>query len=69
MIEWLTGTVAGKVLSTFFISMVPIVELRAGLPYGIALGLDYPLEGVPTPTEEQIRRAEELLNVSAYHEA
>ena len=23
--------------------MVPIVELRAGLPYGIALGLEYPL--------------------------
>ena len=23
--------------------MVPIVELRLGLPYGIALGLDYPL--------------------------
>lgn len=43
MIEWLTGTVAGKFLSTFFISMVPIVELRLGLPYGIALGLDYPL--------------------------
>ena len=43
MIEWLTGTVAGKFLSTFFISMVPIVELRLGLPYGIALGLEYPL--------------------------
>ena len=43
MIEWLTGTVAGKFISTFFISMVPIVELRAGLPYGIAMGLDYPL--------------------------
>ena len=23
--------------------MVPVIELRAGLPYGIALGLDYPL--------------------------
>ena len=43
MIEWLTGTVAGKFISTFFISMVPIVELRLGLPYGIALGLKYPL--------------------------
>ena len=43
MIQWLTGTVAGKFISTFFISMVPIVELRLGLPYGIALGLDYPL--------------------------
>jgi len=43
MIEWLTGTTLGKFITTFFISMVPVVELRAGLPYGIALGLDYPL--------------------------
>lgn len=43
MISWLTETVLGKLLSTFFISMVPVVELRLGLPYGIALGLDYPL--------------------------
>lgn len=34
---------AHKVLLTFFISMLPVVELRGGLPYGIALGLDYPL--------------------------
>ena len=43
MISWLTGTTLGKLISTFFISMVPVVELRLGLPYGIALGLDYPL--------------------------
>lgn len=43
MFNWLTATAAGKFISTFFISMIPIVELRAGLPYGIALGLDYPL--------------------------
>lgn len=43
MISWLTGTTFGKFISTFFISMVPVVELRLGLPYGIALGLDYPL--------------------------
>ena len=43
MIAWLTETVFGKFISTFFISMVPVVELRLGLPYGIALGLDYPL--------------------------
>ena len=43
MISWITGTVAGKFISTFLISMLPVVELRAGLPYGIALGLDYPL--------------------------
>ena len=29
--------------ATFLISMVPVVELRGGLPYGIALGLDYPV--------------------------
>ena len=43
MLEWMTATAAGKFVTTFFISMLPIVELRAGLPYGIALGLDYPL--------------------------
>ena len=43
MTSWLTQTVAGKALFTFFISMLPVIELRAGLPYGIALGLDYPI--------------------------
>ena len=43
MTTWLTQTVAGKAAATFLISMAPIVELRGGLPYGIALGLDYPL--------------------------
>lgn len=43
MIQWLTETTIGKFISTFIISMAPVVELRLGLPYGIALGLDYPL--------------------------
>ena len=43
MTTWLTQTVAGKAAATFLISMAPVVELRGGLPYGIALGLDYPL--------------------------
>ena len=43
MIAWLTETTLGKLLATFCISMLPVVELRGGLPYGIALGLDYPL--------------------------
>ncbi len=43
MIDWLTETVIGKFLSTLCISMAPVVELRLGLPYGIAQGLDYPL--------------------------
>ena len=41
MIAWLTGTTLGKFIVTFFISMVPVVELRLGLPSGIALGLPY----------------------------
>ena len=43
LINWATQTMLGKTLATFFISMLPIVELRAGLPYGIALGLPYPV--------------------------
>lgn len=43
MIDWLTGTVAGKMCATFFMSMLPVGELRVGLPYGIAQGLSYPL--------------------------
>ena len=43
MITWLTSTTLGKLIATFFISMAPINELRGGLPYGIALGLDYPV--------------------------
>lgn len=41
MIAWLTGTTFGKCIVTFLISMVPIVELRLGLPYGLSLGLPY----------------------------
>lgn len=41
LINWATQTMLGRILTTFFISMLPIVELRAGLPYGIALGLPY----------------------------
>ena len=45
MLDWLTGTDIGKMCATFFISMLPVGELRAGLPYGIAQGLEYPLVG------------------------
>lgn len=41
MITWLTSTTLGRLATTFFISMIPVIELRGGLPYGIALGLDY----------------------------
>ena len=41
MLKWLTATTVGKIIITFLISMVPVVELRGGLPYGISLGLPY----------------------------
>ena len=37
--DWLTGTTAGKMLYAFLISMVPVIELRVGLPLAIGKGL------------------------------
>ncbi len=42
MLDWLTGTELGKMTATFIISMIPVVELRGGIPYAMALGLHYP---------------------------
>ncbi len=39
---WLSDTVGGEFLATFLISMLPIVELRGGLPAGVAMGLPIP---------------------------
>ena len=39
---WLHTTVGGEILWTAFISMLPIVELRGGLPAGVAMGLPIP---------------------------
>ena len=38
---WLHETVGGEFLLTMFISMLPIVELRGGLPMGVAMGLPF----------------------------
>ena len=38
MTEFL-ATEAGKLFSTAFISLVPVIELRGGIPYGVASGL------------------------------
>ncbi len=43
LIDFLTNTIQGKCLFTMLVSMVPIVELRGGLPFGVALGLPYHL--------------------------
>ena len=35
----LTQTYFGKLFCTFFLSMVPVIELRGGIPLGLSLGL------------------------------
>lgn len=42
ILNWLEGTVGGEFIFTMLVSMIPIVELRGGLPFGVALGLPYP---------------------------
>lgn len=43
MIDWLIPTMPGQFAATFCISAIPVIELRGGLPFGIATGLDYRL--------------------------
>ena len=40
---WLHETPLGETLLTMLISMLPVVELRGGLPAGIAMGLPIPV--------------------------
>ena len=39
LLNWLTATTQGKFVFTMLVSMIPIVELRGGLPFGVAMGL------------------------------
>lgn len=39
---WLHQTPAGEFLLTMLISMIPIAELRVGIPAGVAMGLPIP---------------------------
>ena len=37
--QWLTENPAGELFYTFLIAMLPVVELRGGIPFGVAAGL------------------------------
>lgn len=39
LMQWLTETVSGEFIWTMLVSMVPVVELRGGIPFGVAAGL------------------------------
>ena len=37
--QWLTQTPAGEFCFTVLVSMIPVVELRGGIPFGVGVGL------------------------------
>ncbi len=39
---WFTSTLAGKYILTLLLAMVPVAELRAAIPFGVALGIPVP---------------------------
>lgn len=39
LMQWLTDTQAGEFVLTVLVSMIPVVELRGGIPFGVAAGL------------------------------
>ena len=41
LFAFLTDTTLGKCIFTMLVSMLPIIELRGGLHFGVALGLPY----------------------------
>lgn len=44
LLNWLETTMGGEFIFTLLVSMIPIVELRGGIPFGaVTLGLPYPV--------------------------
>lgn len=41
LLTWLTKTLMGQMAFTALVSIVPVVELRGGIPFGVALGLTH----------------------------
>lgn len=39
IMQWLTQTPAGEFCFTVLVSMIPVVELRGGIPFGVTAGL------------------------------
>lgn len=43
LLQWLIETQAGEFCLTVLVSMLPVVELRGGIPFGVAAGLSMPV--------------------------
>ena len=39
LMQWLLETLTGEFTLTMLVSMVPVIELRGGIPFGVAAGL------------------------------
>lgn len=37
--NWLTATLPGRTVFTMLVSMIPVVELRGAIPFGVGMGL------------------------------
>lgn len=42
LLQWLTHTQLGEFCLTALVSMLPVVELRGGIPFGVSAGLSMP---------------------------
>jgi len=74
LVPGLTDDEAGLIAMREFIAALSTVEKVEILPYHTLglfkwqnLGIQYPLEGVPTPTEEEVDRAKKLLGIDGSH--
>ena len=39
LLEWLNNSISGEFVLTVLVSMLPVVELRGGIPFGVGAGL------------------------------
>ena len=46
ILEWLNNSMSGEFIFTMLVSMLPVVELRGGIPFGAAMGLNVALASV-----------------------
>lgn len=40
LMQWLTENKAGELVFTMLVAMLPVIELRGAIPFGVALGLN-----------------------------
>jgi len=43
ILQWLNNSISGEFVFTVLVSMLPVVELRGGIPFGVGMGLSLPL--------------------------